>query len=116
MRKAWLYTLAVLEVILKWFASLAAAMVCILTPYGIPVAVGFMAVTASTMVKDPYLKVIVAAGGSIAAMWLILNAAEVAILLTAFRFKMLIDRYVFHLGRAIDGEPIVVPMPMEAFA
>jgi hypothetical protein len=110
MKSFFTYALTTVEVMLKWGLSLFAATLCIILPYGLPIAIGFMAVTASTMVHDPYLKVIVAAGGSIAAMWLVLNAAEIAILITAFRFKMLIDRYVFHLGRQIDGEPIFIPM------
>ena len=116
MRKAWIYFLAVAEASLKWVFAFAAATACLLTPYGVPIAIGFMAVTASTLVEDPYLKVVVAAGGSVVAMWLVLNVMEAAIILTAWRFKKLIDRYIFHLERSIEGEPIIVPITMEGFA
>ena len=112
MKKFILYSLAIGEVALKWIVALVAAIACVVTPYGIPIAVGFMAVTACTYVADPYLKVITAAGGSIVAMWLVLNAAEIAIVFTAFTFKKLIDRYVFHLDRQLEGAPITIPIPL----
>lgn len=115
MKKFLIYMWTTLEVVLKWVISFGAAALCVLTPIGIPIAVGFMAVTASHMVSDPYLKVIVAAGGSIAALWLVFNVAEVAILLTAYRIKMLIDRYVLHLERVIDDDNGVTPLMVTQF-
>lgn len=112
MKKFLIYLYAGAEVFLKWALALFIGGLCVLTPYGAPVAVGFLAVTASLHVKDPYLKVIAAAGGSIMAMWLILNAAELAIILTAWQVKKLIDRYIFHLDRSLRGESLVVPCVM----
>jgi len=103
------YGLAILEVILKWSLALIAAILCVLNPVTIPIAVGFTAVMFSLYVENPWLKVIAATGGSIIGMWLVYNVAELAIILAAFQFKQLIDRYVFHLNRQLDGESIGIP-------
>lgn len=106
MRKLYHYGLAVAEIVVKWGLALMAAIFCVTNPITQGIAVGFTAVTASMHVKNPYVKVIAATGGSILGMFLVFNFMEIAIALTAFQFKRLLDRYVFHLERQLDGEDI----------
>ena len=112
MKKFWVYLMTTIEVLVKWIVSIGSAIFLVLNPVLMPISVGFIAVWASMSVKDPYLKVVVSAGGAVFGLWLVMNAAELAILLTAFKVKALLDRYIFHLERQLDGGGIVpIMMP-----
>jgi len=104
-----MYGLAVLEIFLKWGIAIIAAIATVLTPVATPIAIGFTAVMFFLPVSDPWLKVICATGGGIVGLWLVTNAAELAIILAAYQFKKLIDRYVFHLDRQLNGEDLFIP-------
>ena len=107
MRKFFLYLRTTAEVVIKWIISIISAVFLVFHPILMPIAIGFIAVWASMSVRDPYLKVVVSAGGAVFGLWLVMNAAEIAILLTAFRIKGLLDRYIFHLERQLEGKGLV---------